>query len=85
MRVQSGLVFDKHSGDLIGYVNLGDPDINFSALQKTELASHALVFFVRGLACDLKFALWNCATKGVYYRSTFAHILESCCKFRAAV
>lgn len=29
MKVQSNLVFDKHTGVLIGYVDLGDPDINY--------------------------------------------------------
>ena len=50
MKVQSNLVWDKHSGELVGYVNLGDPDINFATLEKVdEIASHALLFMVRGI------------------------------------
>ena len=30
MKIQQNLVFDKHSGELIGYVDLGDPEKNFS-------------------------------------------------------
>ena len=28
MKIQSNLVFDKHSGDLIGFIDLGDPMTN---------------------------------------------------------
>ena len=65
MKIQAGLVFDKNTGELIGFVDLGDPDINYAALEKVELATHALVLFVRGIATDLKFALANYETKGV--------------------
>ena len=48
MKITSNLVFDKFTGELIGYVDLGDPDINFGTLEKADkLASHALVFMVR--------------------------------------
>ena len=66
MKILSNLVFDKVSGELIGYTDLGDPDINFGTLEKVdELASHALVFFVRGICTDLKFSLAYFATSGV--------------------
>ena len=32
MKIKSNLVFDKHSGELIGFVDLGDPDTNFATL-----------------------------------------------------
>jgi len=58
MKILSNLVFDKVSGELIGYTDLGDPDINFGTLEKVdELASHVLVFLVRGICTDLKFSL----------------------------
>lgn len=48
MKIQSNLVFDKYSGDLIGFIDLGDPMANFSNLQEEDaLASHALAFLVR--------------------------------------
>ena len=65
MKIQAGLVFDKNTGELIGFVDLGDPDINYAALEKVELATHALVLFVRGSATDLKFTLANFGTKVV--------------------
>jgi len=66
MKVQSKLVFDKHTGELIGYVDLGDPDINYGTPEmEDEIATHALVFLVRGVCTELKFALAYFATTGV--------------------
>ena len=45
MKIQSDLVFDKHSNDLVGFVDLGDPDLNYATFEKTEVASHVLAFF----------------------------------------
>ena len=62
----SNLVFDKVSGELIGYLDLGDLNINFGTLEKVdEIASHALVFFIRGICTELKFSLAYFATNGV--------------------
>ncbi len=49
MKIQSGLVFDKYSGDLIGFIDLGDPMVNFAFVEEETLATHALAFLVRGL------------------------------------
>ena len=57
MSLKSNLIFDKNSHQQIGFVDLGDPDLNFATLQKCELATHALVFMVRGIATSLKFSL----------------------------
>ena len=58
MKVQSKLVFKKNTGDLVGFLDLGDPDINFIAFDDAEeLASHANVFYIRGISSDLKFNL----------------------------
>ena len=66
MKIRSNLVYDKESGELIGFVDLGDPDVNYSTLQdENELATHALVFFVRELATDLNFNLAYFATTGI--------------------
>eukprot|EP00794_Sanderia_malayensis_P014619 gene14619-16134_t len=63
MKIQSKLVFDKHTKELIGFVDLGDPDLNFACFEKAEeLATHVLVFYVHGLASDLKFNLAYFAT-----------------------
>ncbi|CAB4003670.1 Hypothetical predicted protein [Paramuricea clavata] len=54
MKIQSSLVFDKCSGDLIGFIDFGDPMVNFAYVEEETFASHALAFLVRGLCTDLK-------------------------------
>ena len=54
MKIQSNLVYDKFSGDLIGFIDLGDPMTNFSCIEEDVIATHALAFLVRGLCTDIK-------------------------------
>ena len=55
MKIQSNLGFDKYSGNLICFIDLGDPMTNFANLQKDDsMARHALAFLVRGLCTDVK-------------------------------
>jgi len=66
MKIRDNLVFDKHNGQLIGYVDLGDPSLNYGTFQDIDdLATHVLVYYVRGIASDLKFSLAYFATKCV--------------------
>ena len=66
MKIKSNLVFDKGTGELIGYVDLGDPEVNYATLDKIDkVASHAMVFLVRGVCTELKFSLAYFATDGV--------------------
>ena len=58
MKIQSKLVFDKHSNELIGFVDLGDEVSNAAAFDEpTAIATHVLAFMVRGIASDLKYIL----------------------------
>ena len=57
MKIKCNLVFDKHSGHLIGFVDLSDPDINYSSFDKIEPATHVLAFYVRGMTTKLQFML----------------------------
>ena len=52
MKIQENLVFDKTSGELIGFIDLGDPFANVN--EDVQVASHALAFLVRGLCTNLK-------------------------------
>ena len=66
MKIRSNLVFDKNTGQLIGFTDLGDSTINYATFEKQdELASHVLAFFIRGLTTNLKFSFSYFATKGV--------------------
>ena len=35
MKIQENLVWDKHSGELIGFVDLGDINVSFATLKNT--------------------------------------------------
>ena len=66
-KIQQKLVFDKHSGELIGYVDLRDPEKKFSIFDnKYDLAAHVMVYYVLGLVSDLKFELAYFATRSIY-------------------
>ena len=66
IKIQANLIRDNHSGELIGYVHLGDPDINFVTFKKSDhLASHALLLMVRGIATTLKHTIGYFATADV--------------------
>ena len=55
MKTQSNLVFDKYSGDLIGFVDLGDPMTNYAYFGDEDvMATHTLAFLLRGMCSDMK-------------------------------
>ena len=90
MKVKSNLVFDKNNDELIGFVDLGDPDLNFSSFREEEdtLATHALIFYLRGLATTLKYCFGYFATKGINSSQLMpifweaVYILEVLCNLR---
>ena len=65
MKIQEDLVWDKHTGELIGYVDLGDEKINYATLLDVkELASHILVFLVKSVVNSLSYSFATFATTG---------------------
>ena len=73
MHIKEGLVFDKHSGELIGFTNLGDVNNHITSLERASgtstqalqpLAKSMLVLMVRGLLSGFKFpyAQFPCAS-----------------------
>ena len=63
MKIQQNLVWDKHSGELIGFVDLGDIELNYSTLERVDqVATHVLVFLVRSIVNPFKFSMANFAT-----------------------
>ena len=87
IKIQEKLVFDKYTGDLVGFVDLGDPEMNFSTFEDTnKLASYVMVYYIRGLASDLKFSFAYFGTDGMnayQIMTTFwdaVSILEMTCK-----
>ena len=66
MKIQEDLVWDKYSGELIGFVDLGDIHTNFATLDDVkQLATHVLVFLVKSIANPLSYSLATFATTGV--------------------
>lgn len=72
MHIREDLVYDKHSGELIGFVDLGDinchlfafePSVDLPDTTPESLASSMLVVMVRGLFTNLQFpyAQFPCA------------------------
>ena len=60
MKIQENLVWDKHNGELIGYVDLGDVNLYYATLSKVEeITTHILVFLIRSIVNPLKFSLAN--------------------------
>ena len=55
MKIQENLVFDKTSGELIDFIDLGDPLTTFAKTdEENRTASHGQAFLVRGLCTNLK-------------------------------
>ena len=65
MKVQENLVWEKHTGELIGYVDLGDINTNYGTFQKSsEIATHVIIS-LRSTFNPFKFSLANFAISGV--------------------
>ena len=72
IKIKADLVYNKHSGELIGFMNLDDVgnavlnmEQNMDEQRPQELAKYVLVLFVRGIATDLQFSLAHFATGGI--------------------
>ena len=62
MKIQENLVWDKHSRELIGLVDLGI-NVSFATLKNTEtLATHVLVFLVKSVVNPLSYSFATFAT-----------------------
>ena len=55
---------NEDSADLVGYVDLGDPDLNYPSFKnQDDLVTPVLLFYVTGLTSKLKFELGYYHTK----------------------
>ena len=54
------------TGELIGFADLGDIELNYSMLNNvSQLASYTLAFMIKGLANPLSYSLATFATVGI--------------------
>ena len=66
MKIQEDLIWDKYTGEPMGFVDLGDGDANAATIDKpSELATHVLVFMVKSIVNPLSISLATFATTGV--------------------
>lgn len=71
IRIKEDLVYDKHSGELIGFVNLDKIGNAINHMedclkdQTPKLAKNVLVIMVRGIANNLRFPFAHFATTGI--------------------
>ena len=84
--------FGQGESTLIGYVDLGDVEVNYATLENTEeIASHVLPFLIRGIINPFKFLLANFATTNISAVQLFSFfwkavgILEKKCFLRVIV
>ena len=63
MKVLEDLVGDKTTGELIGFVDLGDIDLDYATVQNAQqITTHILVFMVKSIANPLSYSFANFAT-----------------------
>ena len=78
MKIRSNLVFNKHTEELIGFLDLGDPQINYNMLEnESKLATYVLCFYLRGIATNLKYSLAPFATSGATATQMFPLFWEA--------
>ena len=66
VKIKSDLIFDKHTGKVIGFVDAGDEDLNSGTFLNQEvMATHVLCFFVRDMMGNIKFNLGYFGTHGI--------------------
>ena len=66
MKIQENLVWDKHSGELIAFADLGDININYAILEIVQkLGTYVLVFLVKSVANPLSYSFRTFATDGI--------------------
>ena len=84
MKVKENLVYDKYTGSVIGFINIGQINNDLLALEQefkrdgahAPIANHLLVLMVRGIFFKLEFPLAHFATTGVTADQLFPIIWE---------
>jgi hypothetical protein len=81
MHIRDDLVYNKHTGELVGFVNLDTVNNHLMHLgkydEKASLATYVFVLMVRGLFINLEFPYASFPTKGVTADAMFPIIWEA--------
>ena len=80
---------EQNTGELIGFVDLGDKDLNFETLENVnKLATFVSVFLIRSITNPLSFSFANFSTSGITVFQMFpifwraVSILEVTCQLK---
>ena len=66
MKIQENLVWDKHSGELIGLVDLRDINNNYDTVEIVQkIVTHVLLFLVKSVVNPLSYSFETFATDGI--------------------
>ena len=69
MKIKKGLVYNKHSGKIIGFTDLGDINDDLLRLEQEgehpDVAKYVLAVMVRGTLCELEFPYAHFGTRGI--------------------
>ena len=81
MKIKEDLVYNKHTGELVGYVNLGDIEQQLLLMEEDkkaskEVATHMLAFMVRGLCTKLDYPVAHFSTAKLSGEKTFSTVWE---------
>lgn len=85
VKVREGLIFDKHACELIGFMDLGDINNDLNRLEEecqsapvgSAIATHMLLFMVRGMFNKVKFPYAHFATKTITADTLFPLVWEA--------
>ena len=85
MKIKENLVYDKHTGGVIGFTNLGDINDELLSLEQecqgeqehAPIANHLLVLMVRGIFFKLNFPYAHFGTEGVTADQLFPIVWEA--------
>ena len=85
MKIKEDLVFDKNTCQLIGFTDLGDINNHLDNFERhcssnntsSDVATHMLMFMVRGLCSHLEYPYAQFPTRGATADSLFSIVWES--------
>ena len=94
MKIKEDLVYDRHTGEIVGFVNVGgiNNDIIETELNKQcesvsnhpPVATHVLVFMVRGIFIKLNFPYAHFPTSNLTAHQQFPIVWEAIQRLEAA-
>ena len=85
MKIKENLVFDKHTCELLGFIDVGDINNELNKVEQCQsvglthcnVATHMLLFMIRGMFTNLEFPYAHFATRGITADSLFPIVWEA--------